>query len=104
MKWANTLATAYGERGLKGVVSVLGRLQHLAVHLGAAGLVEADRPVRRPDGLQHPQGAHRRGLRGELGHLEAHLDVALGTQVVDLGGLDPVEVADQAGDCRSGRA
>ena len=33
----------------------------------------------------------------ELGHLEAHLDVALGTQVVDLVGLDRVEVAHERG-------
>ena len=73
----------------------LRRLGHPAVHLGRAGLVEADRPVGGPDGLEHPERAHRGGVGGELGHLEADLDVALGAQVVDLGRLDPVEVADE---------
>ncbi len=73
----------------------LRRLGDAAEHLGRAGLVEADRPVGGPDRLEHPERAHRRRVGGELGHLEADLDVALGAQVVDLGRLDPVEVADQ---------
>ena len=32
----------------------------------------------------------RGGVGRELGHLEADLDVALGAEVVDLVGLDPV--------------
>ncbi len=77
------------------MVSRLRGLGDAAVHLGGAGLVEADRPVGGADGLEHPERAHGGGLGGELGHLEADLDVALGAEVVDLVGPDPVQVADQ---------
>ena len=81
----------------KGRQLVLWRLDNLPVHLGATGLVEADRPVSGAHGLEHPEGAHRRGLGSELRHLEADLDVALGSEVVDLARLDGVEVPDEAG-------
>ena len=51
---------------------------------------------RRADRLEQPERAHARGVGGELGHLEADLDVALGAEVVDLVGLDAVQVADRA--------
>ena len=67
----------------------------LAEHLGAAGLVEADRPVGTADCLDQAQVAHAGGVRGELRHLEADLDVALSAQVVDLVGSQMIEGVDQ---------
>ena len=55
------------------------------------------RPVRGADGLEQPQRAHGDHVGRVLGHLEAHLDVALGAEVVDLVRLDRVEVADERG-------
>ena len=86
---------AYGLRGWNGVVSVCGLSATSPYISDAAGLVEADRPVGGPHGLEHAERAHRRCLGGELGHLEADLDVALGAQVVDLVRLDLMQVPDQ---------
>ena len=46
-----------------------------------------------PDG--YPGQHHPGGFGGELGHLEADLHMTLGTQVVDLGGSDLMQMADQ---------
>jgi hypothetical protein len=77
----------------------LGRLDDLAVELGGRGLVEADvllEPAG-PDGVQQTEGAEAVDVAGVFGHLEGDLDVRLGAEVVDLGGLDVGDDVDQVG-------
>ena len=74
----------------------LGRLLNEPEHLGAAGLIDTRAEAQVADRVQQPQHAHRRDVRGVLGHLEGHLDVALSAQVVDLLGLDCPQDPDQA--------
>ncbi len=70
-----------------------------AKHLGAASLVEAHLVpggvLVGPHGLQQAQHAKAHDIRRELRLVEAHPNVALGSQVIDLGGLDLVQEAAQ---------
>ena len=87
-------ATGIEGRGLR-----LRRFHHLAVHLRAGGLVEADlgadSVLTVADRLQQPEGAHG-GHVGRVGGLvETDPHVALGREVVDLRRPD---LADQTGE------
>jgi hypothetical protein len=77
----------------------LRRLARPAVQLRGRGLVEAHAPFHAEDAqrLEQAQGAERVGVRGVLGGLEAHLDMALRRQVVDLVRLRLLHQADQVG-------
>ena len=57
-----------------------------AVQLRGRRLVEAHVPIHAEDAqrLEQAQGAERVGVRGVLGGLEADLDVALRSEIVDL--------------------
>lgn len=69
---------------------LLWHLLHLAVQLTGAGLVEAAGLLQAAgaDGVEHAQGADAVNVSSVLGHLKGHLDMALGSQVVHLIGLD----------------
>ena len=68
-------------------VLVLRRLPHLAEHLGARRLVEADALVHDPDRLEHVQCAAAGNVGGGDRLHERRSDEALRRQVVDLIGL-----------------
>jgi hypothetical protein len=72
-------------------------LPHLPIELGRRGLVEADLPIepQDPDRFEEPQGPQRIGVAGVLGRLEAHLHVALCSEVVDLIRLRLLDDADE---------
>ena len=71
----------------------------IAEELRGRCLVEADRvgSIQNPQRLQQPQRAECIAVGGVLRCLEAHLDVALGGEVVDLVGSDLLDQPDQAG-------
>ena len=77
----------------------LRRLLDLAVQLRGRGLVEAGRLLEAQDAdrLEQAQRAERVGIGGVFRRLEAHLDVALRREVVDLVRLDLLDEADQVG-------
>jgi len=81
------LAHRVGAAGVEGSLFGLGVLLGQAEHLRGGGLVVAGVDVQLAHALQNTQRAHGHGVAGVLGHVEAHLDVALGSQVVYLGGL-----------------
>ena len=72
---------------------------HQAVKLGGAGLVELDRLLHAEDadGFEEAKGAERVGVGRVLRRFKAHLDVALGGEVVDLIGLNLLHDADEVG-------
>ena len=80
----------------------LRRLAHPAVELRCRGLVEAHGflDAENAHGLEQPQGADAVGLGGIFRRLEAHLDVALGCEIVDLGRLGLGHHPDQVGRIR----
>ena len=86
-----------GASRIEGRCLALGHLPHLAVHLGAARLVELRGQPGLVDGLQDAHGAQGRHVARVLGDVEAHADVALGGEVVDLVGPHPVQELDQVG-------
>ena len=66
-----------------------------AEHLRTRRLVEPGRDPRRANRLEQPDRAETRDVAGVVGHLEADLDVALRTEVVDLVGRHRVHQVDQ---------
>lgn len=84
------LGAGVGRAGVERGRLRLGHLLHLAVQLTGGGLVEAGRLLQpaRADGVQDAERAEAVHVAGVLAHLERHLHVALGGQVVDLVGLD----------------
>ena len=77
----------------------LGRLADPAEQLRCGGLVEAD-PVghpQEPDRLEQAERAQGVDVGGVLGFLEAHRDVRLRAEVVDLVGLDIAHDAGEVG-------
>ena len=78
---------------------LLRRLHHLAVHLGAGGLVEADLLARVvlhvTNRLEQAERAHGGDVGGVGRLVEAHADVALGGEVVDLLRADLTDQSDQ---------
>ena len=73
-----------------------------AVKLGCGGLIEAGDvlALQNADRFQQAQRAQGIGIGGVFGRLEAHLDMALGRQVVDLVGLGFLDQANQIGRVR----
>jgi hypothetical protein len=65
------------------------------VHLARPGLVEPDRVVEMANRFEQPERSHARCVGRELGHVEADLDVTLGTEVVDLVRADAVQGRDE---------
>ena len=63
-------------------------LAHLAEHLAAGGLVEADGRVDNPNGFKHARHAERGDIAGEDGLIPRGGNEGLGGQIVDLGGAD----------------
>ena len=49
------------------------------------------------DGIEHTESAETVDITGVLGELERDLDVGLGAEVVDLGGLDLRDDVDEVG-------
>jgi len=91
------LGDAVGTAGIEGGGFLLGDFLDEAVELGGGGLVNAGF-VGEPedaDGLENAEGAEGVGIGGVFGRLEAHLHMALGTEVVDLIGLHLLDDADQ---------
>ena len=91
------LGYSIGRIGMEGRGLPLGHLLHLAEELGGRGLIDLRLFGQAQDaaGLQdpqHPQGIH---IAGVLRHIEGHLHMALGRQVVDLIGLSQPNDADQ---------
>ncbi len=88
------LGTGVGAAGLEAGALALAGLG-TAEHLGAAGLVEANLLPAvlhvAADGLQQPDDPHAHHVHGVLGLIEAHADMALGAQVVDLVRLDLIQ-------------
>jgi hypothetical protein len=80
----------------------LGLLLHFGEELGGGGLVEAHLVFEPEDAdrLQEPQRAEGVGVGGIFRGLEAHLDVALRAQVVNLGRLVLLDQPDQIGGVR----
>ena len=74
-------------------------LSHEPEQLGGGRLVEPDLvcELEQPDRLEEPQRAESVHIGGVLGLLEAHRDVRLGAQVVDLVRLDGTDDAGEAG-------
>ena len=79
----------------------MGDLEHLAVHLAAGGLVEADLPTARTlivaDGFKKMKRSDGDDLSRVDRLLETGSHVRLGGQVVHLVGLDLADDAPQAG-------
>ncbi len=85
------------------MVSRCGRFLHLAVKLRSRGLIEARafaHDAEDADRLEQPQRAERVGIGGVFRRLEAHLHVALGGEIVDLGRLSFLDEADEIGRIR----
>jgi hypothetical protein len=82
------LGDAVGAARVEGGRLALRSLDHLAEELGGGGLVEARADSRFADRLEDADGAEGGDLARVLGDVEAHLDVALRAEVVDLVGLD----------------
>ena len=80
---------------------VLRRLAHLAEHLGARRLVEADLGIDQAHRVEHARDAERGELAGERRLQPAGRHERLRRQVVDLGGP---HLAQQASPASSGRA
>ena len=78
---------AIGAARVEGRCFLLRNLQNLAVHLGARSLVETGFDPRVENRVQEANGAEAGDVSGVLGRVEAHADMALGAEVVDLGGL-----------------
>mmetsp|Transcript_20926 Transcript_20926/g.67317 ORF Transcript_20926/g.67317 Transcript_20926/m.67317 type:complete len:372 (-) Transcript_20926:86-1201(-) len=93
------LGHAVGRARVEGRRLLLRHLLHLAVQLAGGRLVKLARLLHaaRDDGVQHAQRADAVRLGGVLGHLEGHLDVRLGGQVVDLVGADLGDERDEVG-------
>jgi hypothetical protein len=62
--------------------------QHLAIHFGGGGLIEARLDADLADGLQQADGAGADDVRRVFGRVETHAHVALGGEVIDFVGLD----------------
>ena len=88
-----------GAAGVEGRRLLLRNLLHESVQLGGRGLIDAALVGQTRDAhrLQQAQHAHGVGIGRELGHVEAHLHVALCRQVIDLVRLDFADDADEAG-------
>ena len=80
------LGDRVGRARVKGRGFGLRRFHGRAVHFRGGCLAEPrlSLQARNPDGFQEPQRAQRIRIGGVLGRLEAHLDMALGRQIVDL--------------------
>ena len=94
------LGDGVGAVGVEGRGLLLGHLLHLPVQLRGGGLVEPAcfLHAQNPDALQQAQYPQRVHIPGVLRHVEAHLHVALGRQVVHLLRLyQPQDTDDAAG-------
>ena len=93
------LGGGIGAARVEGRGLALRRLLHLAVQFRGGGLIEARGLLHAqdPDRLQQAQGADAVGVGGVFRRLEAHMHVALGSQIVDLGRLDLLDQTDQVG-------
>ena len=77
----------------------LRRLDDLAVELRGGGLVEPDVLLEPAgaDGVEETEGPEAVDVTGVFSHLKGDLDVRLGAEVVDLGGLDLGDDVDEVG-------
>ena len=75
-----------GRIGVKGRLLPLGHYLHLSVQLRGGSLVDpaAFLQPADPHRLQHPEHSQRIHIRRILRHIEGHLHMALGRQIVDL--------------------
>ena len=74
-------------------------LLHLAVELGSRRLIKTRLfcQAKQPDGFEQTQCADRVGIRGIFRGLEAHLDMRLCGEIVDLVRLHFLDDADEVG-------
>ena len=91
------LGAGVGAAGVERRRLRLRRLDHLAEHLAAAGLVEAGGQAGVADGLQQVDRAQRVALDGVDRLVEAHPHVRLGAEVVDFVRLHAGQDLAQAG-------
>ena len=91
------LGAGVGAAGIEGGRFGLRRLDDLAVHFAAGGLVEADGQAGVADGLEQVHGSEGVDGDGVDGLIEADADVGLGAEVVDFVGLDAGEDFAEAG-------
>jgi hypothetical protein len=93
------LGRGVGAARIEGGGLALGDFLDLAVKLGRRGLIKAHGlfQAENANRLQQPQCPQAIGVGGVFRGLEADLDVALGRQIVNLGGLDFLDQPDQVG-------
>ena len=93
------LGNGVGRIGMEGGGLPLGNLLHLAEKLGGRGLVELGflGQAQNSAGLQNAQDTQGIHVAGVLRHVERHLNVALGGQIVNFVRLNQGNNADQAG-------
>ena len=93
------LGDTVGRTGVEGGSLALGGLDDLTVELRGGGLVETAVLLETggTDGIEHTESAEAVDITGVLGELERDLDVGLGAEVVDLGGLDLRNNVDEVG-------
>jgi hypothetical protein len=93
------LGAAVGGSGVEGRGLTLRGLDNFAVEFRSGGLVEADVFLQAAgsDGVEETQGAETIDIASVFRHLEGDLDVGLGSEVVDFGGLDLGDDVDEVG-------
>ena len=84
---------------LEGGGLVLRRFARVAVQFGGRRLIEAHAFIQFEDSdrFEQSERSQRVGVGRVFGRLEAHLDMALGGKVIDLGRLSLLDEADQVG-------
>jgi len=81
---------AVGAAGVEGRGFILGRGRR-PEHLAARGLVKAGFDAAPAEGLEEARRSQRSDVPGVFGEVEAHADVALGAEMVDLIGPEVVD-------------
>jgi hypothetical protein len=91
------LGNGVGAARVKGGVFILRYGLHFTVQFARGSLVEAGlaRQPKDSDGLKQPERTHAVRIPSVFRRLEAHLHMALGTQIVDLVRLCLLQYADQ---------
>ena len=98
----NATQHTIGRSGIERSGLSLGNLLDLAVELRGGSLVELDLAcqIAAADGLQNAQSTKSINVCSVFGHLERDLDMRLGSQVVDLVGLNLVNDGDEVASVR----
>ena len=93
------LGNGVGGIGVEGGSLPLGDLLHFAEQLRSGGLIDLGlfRQPQNPAGFQNPQHTQSVHVTGILRHIEGHLHMGLGRQIVNFVRLHQRDDADQAG-------